>query len=350
MTKHSRNLYQREFKEIELAASKFWPVEISESEATQSTIPLLLDSQQQFIHIIGIDVSELDKLFTIIESSTLSANLFLKHLVILADFGGELLKRVSREFPTLFPERKLSYQWRGTPQTYEFQALPSKKFSNRNLQIEGKQLTTASDLDNLKKDAIALLLFGSSYSGNDHNALSMLSKCEIGEYIGKPDQLSLFMKQRYIWVSRIIGGAKANNLGQLAQQFALEYIEEKLAVLDIKIKQGGRIPSVSHTDPTTGRDTAFDLVVTDGYKYVAIEVSFQVTTNSTIERKSGQAKSRFQQIESAGHKIAYVVDGSGNFERKTALKTILAYSHCSVAFTRPELDILCQFLQEYFTA
>ncbi|QFS47783.1 hypothetical protein [Nostoc sphaeroides] len=30
---------------------------------------------------------------------------------------------------------------------------------------------------------------------------------------------------------------------------------------------------------------------------VGIEVSFQVTTNSVIERKAGQAKSRFEQIE-----------------------------------------------------
>jgi hypothetical protein len=94
--------------------------------------------------------------------------------------------------------------------------------------------------------------------------------------------------------------------------------------------------------------TSFDLVVSKGKKYVAIEVGFQVTTNSVIERKSGQAQSRFIQAEKAGHKIAYVLDGAGNFQRETALRNICAYSHCTVAFSKKELEVLCQFLREQF--
>lgn len=91
------------------------------------------------------------------------------------------------------------------------------------------------------------------------------------------------------------------------------------------------------------------MVVTNTYKYLAIEVSFQVTTNSTIERKSGQAKTRYEQIEQAGHRIAYVLDGAGNFQRETALRVICSYSHCTVAFSHSELDILCNFIREYFS-
>ncbi len=36
----------------------------------------------------------------------------------------------------------------------------------------------------------------------------------------------------------------------------------------------------------------FDVVVEKGNKKIGIEVSFQVTTNSTIERKAGQAADR----------------------------------------------------------
>jgi hypothetical protein len=196
------------------------------------------------------------------------------------------------------------------------------------------------------KDAIAILLFGSAYSGEDKEITSVLAKCEIGDYIGKPDVLSNFIKQRYIWVSSVTRGAKANSLGQLAQKFVAEYIKEKLSALNVKT--GGRLPSVSHTDLQTGRDTAFDLVVSNETKHAAIEVSFQVTTNSTIERKAGQARSRFNQVEAAGHKIAYVIDGSGNFQREPAMRTILSHSHCSVAFSRSELDLLCEFLAEFF--
>ena len=38
----------------------------------------------------------------------------------------------------------------------------------------------------------------------------------------------------------------------------------------------------------------FDIVVNRNAKSIGIEVSFQVTTNSTIERKSGQAADRLQ--------------------------------------------------------
>jgi hypothetical protein len=348
MVKSNRN-YQRTFEELEKVASKFWPTELSELEARLSIIPLLLKTQDQFISIIGVETPDLDSLFKIVQASSLPANLFLKHLVILADFGGELLKRISREFEMLFPEGVLNYYWHEKLCSYRFQALPSLKFGNKNLHIDGKQLVEQYVLDDLKKDAIALLLFGSAYSGDDQKVASTLVKCEIGDYLGKPNELANFIKQRYIWVSQITRGAKANNLGQLAQKFVAQYIEESLGLDNIDIKPGGRLPNVTHTNPLTGRETSFDLVVTNTFRHAAIEVSFQVTTNSTIERKAGQAKSRYEQVEKAGHRITYVIDGAGNFERETAMRTMLAHSHCSVAFSRSELDILCDFLREFFT-
>jgi hypothetical protein len=86
--------------------------------------------------------------------------------------------------------------------------------------------------------------------------------------------------------------------------------------------------------------------VTNGINHIAIEVGFQVTTNSVIERKAGQARARYEQVERAGHRIAYVLDGAGNFQRETALRTICSYSHCTVAFSRSELDTLCEFVRE----
>jgi hypothetical protein len=345
----SKRAYQRTFEELEEVASKFWPAELSELEAKLSVIPLLLETQDQFISIISVKTPDLDRLFNILEASSLPTNLFLKHLAILADFGGEPLQRVSREFEMLFPEGKLNYYWQGKPHSYTFRALPRLKFSNQSLHIDGRHLVEQYPLDDLKKDAIALLLFGSAYSGGDQEVATALAKCEIGDYLGKPDELADFIKQRYIWVSRITGGAKANTLGQLAQKFVAEYIEDNLGLDNMDVKSSGRLPGVTHTDPLTGRETSFDLVVTNGVRHVAVEVSFQVTTNSTIERKAGQAKSRFEQVEEAGHRIAYVIDGAGNFQRETAMRTMLAHSHCSVAFSRSELDVLCEFLRDFFT-
>jgi hypothetical protein len=344
----STKSYQRTFEELEEVASKFWPAELSELEAKLSVIPLLLETQDQFISVISVKTPDLDRLFNILEASSLPANLFLKHLAILADFGGEPLQRVSREFEMLFPEGKLSYYWQGKPHSYTFRSLPHLKFSNQSLHIDGRHLVEQHPLNDLKRDAIALLLFGSAYSGEDQEVAEALAKCEIGDYLGKPDELTNFIKQRYIWVSRITGGAKANNLGQLAQKFVAEYIENNLRLDDVEVKSSGRLPGVTHTDPLTGRETSFDLVVTNGVKYAAVEVSFQVTTNSTIERKAGQAKGRYEQIEKAGHRIAYVIDGAGNFQRETAMRTMLSHSHCSVAFSRSELNVLCNFLRDFF--
>lgn len=334
--------YRRTYEELEQVASKFWPEELSEMEAKISVVPLLLQTQEQFISILKIETPTIDNLFGIIEASSLPGNLFLKHLVVLSDFGGEMLKRVSNEAAAMFPGGTLNYLWHGNPQAYQFTEFPDRKFSNTNLKIDGKELFNKHPLDGLQKDAIALLLFGSSHLTN-----GTLSRCEIGEYLGKPENLDLFIKQRYIWVSRITGGAKANSLGQLAQDFVAQYLNGHLALESFSITRSGRLPNVTHTDDQTGRETSFDLVIRRNARHVAVEVSFQVTTNSTIERKAGQARGRFEQVETAGHKIAYVIDGAGNFERETALRTICAHSHCTVAFSRNELDQLCNFITEF---
>ena len=69
--------YRKTFEELEKVASKFWPSELSEKEAKLSIIPLLLKTQDQFISIISVETSNLERLFDIVEASRLSANLFL---------------------------------------------------------------------------------------------------------------------------------------------------------------------------------------------------------------------------------------------------------------------------------
>lgn len=341
--------YRRSFEELDVLASKFWPREISEKEAEISVIPLLLDTQEQFISILKIETDDIESIFNIVGETTLRSNLFVKHLAILADFGGESLSRISREFKDLFPTGVLNYNWKGTIKSYIFRALPKQKMNNGSLKIDGKKLLEKGVLSDLQRDAIAILLFGSAYSEDISKTALALAKCQIGDFLGKPAELEAFIRQRYIWVSKITGGATSNSLGQLAQQFVKSYIEEHLGISTVKVKTTGRLPGVTHTDTETGRNTSFDLVVTDGKRYVAIEVSFQVTTNSVIERKSSQARARYEQIEAAGHKIAYVLDGAGNFQRDSALRVICSYSHCTVALKISEFDVLCDFLRNEFS-
>lgn len=341
----SRRNYQRTVSELQKLASMFWPSELSEEAAKLSVIPILLETQDEFIAILSVPVSDFHNLFTVVNASSFSGNLFLKHLVILADFGGEQLQRANSNFSMLFPANSMEYMWNGKHHTYEFQELPVSSLTNSKLGISSKKLLKERELDNLLQDVVTILIFGSACT-NEITA-EVMSKCEIGEYLGQPEKLEKFIKQRYIWVSRITMGARSNNLGQLAQQFVLKYIEKNLDLEDIEFRSNGSIPGITHTDEQTNRPTSFDIVVSRGNKFVAIEVSFQVTTNSVIERKAGQAQARYKQIEDAGYKIAYVLDGAGNFQRETALRTICSYSHCTVAFSRSELNVLCEFIRGY---
>lgn len=186
-----------------------------------------------------------------------------------------------------------------------------------------------------------LVLFG-GLSSNLALPEEVSERCSIGLLLGDRDAIERFIRPRYILVSRIIGGARANALGQAAQQHVLERLKRSLDTWTFQ--PNGTIPGISQTGDQ--RDITFDIVArSPAGKYFAIEVSFQVTTNSTIERKSGQAKSRYEQLHAQGSQIAYVIDGSGNFERQSALETICAYSDCTVAFTEEELDVLVEFLR-----
>ncbi|MEB3343640.1 MAG: hypothetical protein VKJ25_23165 [Okeania sp.] len=53
----------------------------------------------------------------------------------MADFGGEMLKRISREFNNLFPNQEMKYYWKNTHRIYKFQALPTKSLSNQTPKI-----------------------------------------------------------------------------------------------------------------------------------------------------------------------------------------------------------------------
>lgn len=208
--------YKRTVEELEKLASMFWSSELSQQEADLSIIPTLINTQEKFIAILNLDVPNLNSLFEIVNNCTLPANLFVKHLVVLADFGGQMLERLNSQFSTLFPDQKLDYIWKGQSYSYKFKKLPvSGILSNAKLGIDGKQLLNQQSLSELHQDIIAILLMGSG--STDEQTATVLAKCEISNYIGKPDKLEDFIKQRYIWVSRITAGSKSNTIGQIAQ-------------------------------------------------------------------------------------------------------------------------------------
>ncbi|MBU2593716.1 MAG: restriction endonuclease [Candidatus Edwardsbacteria bacterium] len=330
----------RKIEDLEANALKFWPERISEMERNTSIIPKLIETQDKFISLLNIaDAEPFAWKKVLSNSKKLSANLFLKHLMVLSDIGGEKLMRFKTELPKVFDNDTMEFVWNAESYFYKFQTLSGNKtWNNVYLKVDGIGLSTLEPLTTVIEDIVNLILFGgAAIANNIPNDIE--EKCNIGTLIGQKKELDTFVRQRYIWVSRITGGATANSLGNLAQKYVVDFLQERLPRWDFSKKQ---IDKISQNKRTL---LSYDIVAKSPKGHIcAIEASFQVTTNSTIERKAGQAQARQKQLARYGHKIAYIIDGAGNFERSSALKTICQFSDCIVTFKDSELERLSKFL------
>lgn len=335
--------YHRNIDDLETKAILWWPDHLNQANAAISVIPKLLKTQDDFLKIISLSKENPYQVFDLLIASKFPANLFLKHLCVLADYGGEPIQRLGRAFTHIFKSGKehhsITFAWNSNNYTYEFVSLPLRGLGNKKLFIDGEGLVKAKPLTDLYKDMIVLLMFGST---STVSVEAGLVACEIGTLLGKTEILEKYVKERYINVSRITGGATANSLGQLAQKEIVEHLSHSLSGSYSVISNG--CIQLDGYDKDGGMP--FDIVVKKGAKQAGIEVSFQVTTNSTIERKAGQAADRLNLMHSNGYHIAYVLDGAGNFQRRSAISTICANSDCTVAYSSQEFDVLLQWLGE----
>lgn len=335
--------YNRNITELKTKAAIWWPEELKEKNAKANVIPLLLSTQEEFLSILKLSKKDPFKVFDLITSSEFPANYFLKHLAVLADYGGEKIQRLGNEFQDIFPTDKngkyyFEFTWNEKNYTYQFIKFPIKGMGNSKFKIDGDGLTKEYTLDDKAKDLIAILLFAAASDVYDKAELNL---CEIGTLIGEPEKLEAYVRNKYIVVSRITGGATANSLGQLAQTEIVNFLTKELGD-KYKITRNGHI-SIDGYNKKGGMP--FDLVVEKGKKKVGIEVSFQVTTNSTIERKAGQAADRHALVHKNGYQIAYVLDGAGNFQRSSAISTICNHSDCTVAYTVAEFKVLSNWIK-----
>lgn len=333
--------YNRNIDQLEENAILWWPEHLNERNASISIIPKLLQTQDDFLNIISLSKKSPFQVFDLIAASDFPANLFLKHLCVLADYGGEPIQRLGRSFASIFPADDdgyfIEFVWNAERYQYRFDTLPIRGLGNKKLFIDGEGLVIQKELSPVYKDMIVLLMFGSTSTASDEAALSA---CEIGTLLGKADLLEKYVKQRYINVSRITGGATANSLGQLAQKEVVQYLVDALGDKYSVISNG--CVELEGYDKEGGMP--FDVVVKKDSKFIGIEISFQVTTNSTIERKSGQAADRMNLMHRNGNKIAYILDGAGNFQRRSAVSTICSNSDCTVAYSDDEFSVLAEWI------
>ena len=111
----------RNIDDLEKNAIKFWPAEIAVQEKDISIIPKLIETQDKFISLLNIsDANPFIWKQTLLATKSLSGNLFLKHLMVLADIGGETLMRLKKVLPLIFDEF-LNFRWEGRNYSYKFQ-------------------------------------------------------------------------------------------------------------------------------------------------------------------------------------------------------------------------------------
>src|SRR3989338_6612297 len=175
--------YNRDIHELEANAEKWWPKALEAQVAGVSAIPKLIATQEQFISILKLSGKTPLQIFDVLGASKLSVNLFLKLLVVLADYGGEMIKRLGREFAEVFPFdpktkcHYMQYIMAEKSHRYDFQMLPVKGLGNTKLKIDGAAIAKEIALDGLYQDMVMILMYGST---SDVAHLAGLEKCEVG--------------------------------------------------------------------------------------------------------------------------------------------------------------------------
>lgn len=195
------DLYLRTIEDLEKIGSKWWPKEVRDEANKTSILKTLLDTQEEFISILKLtklegqfglffeegDLVDMDhhqgtNIFKVIEASGFRLNVFLKHLAILTDFGGEPLKRLNTSFTELFPDGMLEAAiGDGEHVKYMFQKLPIKgSLSNQRLKIDTIENLEKGNFDKgLCEDVIMLLLFGAAVHSTNSKYANYLRSCNV---------------------------------------------------------------------------------------------------------------------------------------------------------------------------
>ena len=232
----------------------------------------------------------------------------------------------------------------GSTASYELKSL-GRTFTQK---LDNKAIQKVDENDDVLKDLLFILCHGSKIE--EFKKYDTFGRCKLGEFAGNESKLKDFLSKQYINVSRQTTGKTSVDLGSIAQRHVRNKIETYFSNNNrVSFEPGNRIPGFSVEDPEV--DTQFDIVLRvqktrQATTFVAIEVAFQETTNSVIERKARQALARFREIENRNYYILYVIDGGGWFARKNSIKKILDNSHLSVSISDNDIVKLCKYVED----
>jgi hypothetical protein len=363
-----RNKYKRTLSELSSKAAMYWPDSVRQIAGKFDSVERLMSTLEDFKEILSFESDNPEYWINLLRVRKLPANIFLKHLMIFSDLGNEALSKLEA-LQVYFPDGYMDFTWKEKARRYELKSKSGNIFSADRYKANGIGLLSDYDLTDEICDWCMFIMFGSlanNVKDIDENEKrqvkggknkgkqvkvvkmdgNLIARCNLGQYSNAKEELLKIMSTAYIYGSRQTSGANANALGQAAQAWVIEML-----ILDLPGSEGwtitsnGQIPGIRMRSET---DNTFDIVVIGPDKKITgIEISFQQTTNSTIERKAQLARDAHSKMSSEKHALAFVLDGIGSLTKRTsASSTICEFSDCTVALTRPELRILANFLRE----
>lgn len=335
--------FNRNLEELTRHASLHWTEELIEAASKETILYDLLSTQDEFISTLKVaSKTPLSWLSVLEQTEALTLQLFTKHLMVLTDLGGETLNKIL-PITEYFPDSSMVIIWNDREFEYKFQAIHSaKSLTNSSLKLTKKTISGNHNRE-LLIDLSMILLFGSK-AKNSYLPSEYGSKTIIGSLLGQNEKLEKYVESNYIRISTQIKGANSNALGHFAQHFVYDHLVNYLPN-DWEVKLEGSLTGVQHIEEE-GSSSNFDVVCISPNKVeFAVEVSFQVTTNSVIERKARDSAAIFQRANSLNHHICYVLDGAGNINvRKRAVETICTHSNCTVALSSEEIEVLAKYM------
>lgn len=111
--------YARDILTLQNHATMWWNENLKDENSAISIIPKLLETQDDFISILQLSKNSPTQVFKLVKAAELPANLFLKHLVVISDYGGELIQRLGKNFKDIFTDTDkngkpiMNYVWKG---------------------------------------------------------------------------------------------------------------------------------------------------------------------------------------------------------------------------------------------
>lgn len=334
---------EKEVRKLQKKGFWFWTKEISSASVEAPLVKSLKESRAAFISILT--ESEPSNLLQNLlnPSKPLTRKMAIKHAMIATDASAELLDRTKsyiafKKFKILHAQigdHKIEYRIKRLGTIF------TKRLTNKLIYSANAALLS---------DLFYVICFGSTTS-EFANFLSF-RRFRLAELCGNHEAIQKHFQELYLDVSRQLTQLTAQSRGELLNTFVKSKLDACFANnSSIKYVENRRVPGVGDKRAKALGGEQFDLVYAikpasgREIKYVAIEVAFQETTNSTMERKARQATLLFVVFNKMGYKLCFVVDGAGFLSaRPKALRDIIQSSHFRVTLKPEELFRLGAFI------